>query len=387
MSTEPLDLSGHAMPDGPPPMAEMPGADTAAAEVSVSDPTYPAVALSAALSPVWNAALSFAGAPIGLSGGGELTFNRAKRPSGEHMCHLVTVDAGQGHASCHALLVPTAYPFAARFNAELAMEDLENLPDAVSGALHAGVRDSWLTAVEPYLPVNAGPTARLAEINPPTALTWFEATLAQAGTQSSALIGIAPGQLCSLLSAHKLVGRGASGRARFAGLAARVPVPIALSLGAMPIALDGLRRLAPGDVLIMPTGAEGQRFMRSANAIFECQPAEGGWAVTRQLAAVPIPERPTAETPMTDAMQTESPEGAPEPMAAAPTVPLDLDIGAVEMSLAELEALAPGAVVPVEAGVEDGMVVTVRLNGRAIATGRLVQLEDRLAVQLTDVML
>lgn len=64
-------------------------------------------------------------------------------------------------------------------------------------------------------------------------------------------------------------------------------------------------------------------------------------------------------------------------------VELEAFVGAARMTVAELAALAPEAVVTLEAPLNRA--VELRLNGAAVARGELVAVGDRFGVRLTEI--
>lgn len=64
-------------------------------------------------------------------------------------------------------------------------------------------------------------------------------------------------------------------------------------------------------------------------------------------------------------------------------VNLETVVGQVTMSVAELNALQPGAIIALATAISD--LVDVRLNGIVIARGELVSVGDQFAVRLTEV--
>lgn len=69
-------------------------------------------------------------------------------------------------------------------------------------------------------------------------------------------------------------------------------------------------------------------------------------------------------------------------------ITVDFDIGERDFTLAEIETWQPGAVVALEPPALAGRVeVTLGVNGRAIAVGDLVAIDDRLAVRLSRLLL
>ncbi len=65
-------------------------------------------------------------------------------------------------------------------------------------------------------------------------------------------------------------------------------------------------------------------------------------------------------------------------------VALDAHIGRAAMTVGELAALEPGAIVPLDAALN--RLVELRLNGIAVAHGELVAVGDRFGVRLTDIV-
>ncbi|MEI9851957.1 MAG: FliM/FliN family flagellar motor switch protein [Sphingomonas sp.] len=91
---------------------------------------------------------------------------------------------------------------------------------------------------------------------------------------------------------------------------------------------------------------------------------------------------------MTD--QTEKPNPAP-PVPRISTrliegvnVELVAQLGAARMSVAELTTLGPGAVVTLDAQLNQA--VELRLNGVAVARGELVAVGEKFGVRLTEIV-
>jgi type III secretion protein Q len=62
-------------------------------------------------------------------------------------------------------------------------------------------------------------------------------------------------------------------------------------------------------------------------------------------------------------------------------VKLLFELGRMELSLAEIRQLAPGALVPLQRPLEDS--VDILANGRRIGRGNLVQIGDSLGIRIT----
>lgn len=96
---------------------------------------------------------------------------------------------------------------------------------------------------------------------------------------------------------------------------------------------------------------------------------------------------------MTETIETTKP-AAGEPEAATPArvsarliesvgVEIEAFLGSARMTVAELTALAPGAVVELDAQLNAP--VELRLNGVAVAHGELVAVGDKFGVRLTGI--
>jgi flagellar motor switch/type III secretory pathway protein FliN len=62
-------------------------------------------------------------------------------------------------------------------------------------------------------------------------------------------------------------------------------------------------------------------------------------------------------------------------------VRVDFRAGGVEMTLTDVETLAPGAIIPTDLREQD--FVDIRVNGQSIGAGEFVKTGDRLAVRVT----
>ncbi len=80
----------------------------------------------------------------------------------------------------------------------------------------------------------------------------------------------------------------------------------------------------------------------------------------------------------------EKGDGAEPVRIAALPVSVDVDVGSVEVPLADLESWRAGSILPLPIpALDQGVAVTLRVAGRMIATGDLVKIDDRIAVRLT----
>jgi type III secretion system YscQ/HrcQ family protein len=158
--------------------------------------------------------------------------------------------------------------------------------------------------------------------------------------------------------------------------------PAAIVLGALGLGAGDLALLAPGDVLIPddPPIAPGLARLEPPGL-----PAAGLALSPGGVMATTTPLN-LKEAPVPDDMAPDgkAPDKAPVAAFRDLELPLKIEAGRLTMTLAELEALVPGVVLP--ARNDPLRPVTVTCHGRAVARGELVDLgEGRLGVRLTEV--
>ncbi len=145
-----------------------------------------------------------------------------------------------------------------------------------------------------------------------------------------------------------------------------------LQLGRIHIAVRRLQRLQPGDILLL------------------AHMSPQAWRGNRALFDIDLhPETMTVTTiPATDDTRTTDhvPQGGGTSDLidlAGLTLSLDVSLGQLELTLAELSALQAGTVLPLP----DSAYQRIQLlhEGRTVATGELVQIGERLGVQLAQV--
>ncbi|MGK9168723.1 type III secretion system cytoplasmic ring protein SctQ [Inquilinus limosus] len=160
-------------------------------------------------------------------------------------------------------------------------------------------------------------------------------------------------------------------------LCAGLPVPLAVRIGAVRLALTQLKSLEPGDVL----------FPDIACPAGEALVVYGeGWshAAKRNRAAVTVtgPRRPLALLDGGGWMADPDSGAAAPPAERLDELPVTLvfELGRSELPLAALQGLAPGAVIPL--GRDPGEAVDIVANGRRIGRGEIVRIEDELGVRV-----
>ncbi|MEM6914500.1 MAG: FliM/FliN family flagellar motor switch protein, partial [Pseudomonadota bacterium] len=156
-----------------------------------------------------------------------------------------------------------------------------------------------------------------------------------------------------------------------------------LSLGTSNFTVSEVRDLSPGDIVICPVGARRDAVeLRLAGRVRTLTRSDQGWTIG--AARMDDPSSPSGSTA----------EAAPSHRQAEPEtsnnlhdlpVRLEFYLGGITLPLSAVETLSEQSILPLEAVAVEGVPVTLRANGTAIAEGDLVQLDDRLGVRLTRV--
>lgn len=161
----------------------------------------------------------------------------------------------------------------------------------------------------------------------------------------------------------------------------RVPVAVGVRVAAATFAVGEIATLSPGDVVIADQCRQQAKTAVAVIAEHLVAPVELTAAGAR-IAAPPTGARGSA-------WEWSMENGANSPQADDPQktnfddIPVKLlfELGRIEMSLAEIRQLAPGAIVPISRPLEDS--VDILANGRRIGRGSLVQVGDSLGIRIT----
>ncbi|MGK9230097.1 type III secretion system cytoplasmic ring protein SctQ [Inquilinus limosus] len=158
---------------------------------------------------------------------------------------------------------------------------------------------------------------------------------------------------------------------------AGLPVPLAVRIGAVRLALAELAGLAPGDVVFPDVACPaGEALVVYGNG-WSHTAKRGGAAVT-----VTGPRRPLALLDGGGWMADPDSGAAPPPAERLDELPVMLvfELGRGELPLAAVQGLAPGAVIPL--GRDPGEAVDIVANGRRIGRGEIVRIEGELGVRV-----
>lgn len=322
---------------------------------------------------IWNALMLWAGQPIALQSGATARFSAVAAPDpllrGHHLQFGARIDM---------MVAPLQFPFAQMFGADFDVDEFERLPPPVAARLDAAVIDTiWAVVPDPQVadPVirGTGPVGRLSTAAGVDGLDnwrWFQVDidgLAATPALCRLLIGARMADILAFTA-----GGGIAPRAVPNTLAMQITAPVSRLLGAITLARPDLKRLGAGDVIVLAEGASSTVHLSGQGWVWTFQPHDKGYAI---ISAGPAGrEVEGLETqPMTDDRPTD-----------ALTFVVQFELGQLDVPLGALDAWRPGTVVAFEPPqIADGVSVTLRVNGRAIGTGDLISIDDRLAVRVT----
>ena len=355
--------------------------------------TPPLLLRSRGPSEVWNALVSQCGAPIALAGKGvTATVELASPPSHPRVSALIEADG------LWAVVIFDSFPFASLYKANLEADDLESLPVGLRDVLIEGMLSTFWSQI----PQNRLPAYTLKHIG-----DWREA-VAETGAVLDWLTisvnGLAPQPArlrigCAAVSvARAMIGGDLSARAVWSGIGGLLTSEGFFTLGRMPAPLSQVRALAPDDLIVLPASEDGASSLRLGRDLHQFQLIDEEWTYcgAQNLRAPRPGTPPTEEFDMSDDQtewdgEAEEVERQSEAEEAAPPslmIDLDFDLGTAQVPLSTIESWQVGSVVefnpPVPA---DGMEITLRVSGQAIATGDLVRIDERLAVRVTRLLL
>ncbi|MGI6244199.1 MAG: FliM/FliN family flagellar motor switch protein [Pseudochelatococcus sp.] len=357
-------------------------------------PEMPGIGRSEAL---WNAILSHAGAPLPLAGGAHLVFTPAAAPDAQSPCTTLRFGGG---GSAH--VVWRAFPFAGLFGAPLAIADFPVLPPALREALIEGMVDFVHRALPAGIMDDAVVAGSGTVREPPGGdVVWFDLQFSGLAPDPVALtLGCARARLLALAAGHVIPA------VVQAQASAAITVPAAFTLGASELPMRELARLRTGTVILLPATPPDRLLLRIEKTLWEFRSAGEEWVLAGRRERPPERARRrlretvmTEETAPADRAADDGDGGRGDGGAADALVAegvrlsdlaiaIDFDIGERDFTLAEIETWQPGAVVALDPPALAGRVgVTLRANGRAVATGDLISIDDRLAVRLSTVLL
>lgn len=344
---------------------------------------------------LWNAVLALQNVEIDLHPAPtSARFAPADPPAPGERCLEVAV-RGVGQP---LFAVVRDFPFAALFDVDLQVADLPNLPEALRTALDEGLRAVILSMLPADFArdlVVAGEEAVREHRAAGTAgEEWFALRLArQDGLAVDLLVGW-PRRLIA-----ECVARGVLGGAQVVvPVAEHLTLPAFVTLGAITVSLGELRQLESGAVVVLAEGVGPVPSVRVGEVVFAFAEAEHGLLCSgpvrldrhRPRAAFPRQHRETVMEDEASGGGPSDPAGGEETGIALDElkVAVDFDLGRSMVPLAMLAAWQPATVVDIALpAMNEGVEVTIRVNGDVVGHGDLVRIDDRIAVRITRLSL
>ena len=296
----------------------------------------------------------------------------------------------------------TEFPFRQLHDVDLTMRDVAALPDTLRDALIRG----GLETLQQVLPVSM---ARHALADAPLATekgehkSWYRVDIDGGwGGPVVLTIGATEQDFIAFLRSHWPTARQVAGP-----LAGLLSVSIEHSLGQASVSLGEMRDLQAGDmVLVDPAGHNAGRMVMIGGMAHHVHQGENGWQLGTQMTvetettshedAAPG-DTAAQDAPLPDDAASEAPTESPaadasvhnlntDHLVALDELPVKLTFVVAEetVTVADLQGWNSGTVIDLSVpDLEAGMAVSVRANGRNIATGNLVRIDDRLAVRVS----
>lgn len=181
----------------------------------------------------------------------------------------------------------------------------------------------------------------------------------------------------------------ADGAANATAVFATLPVPLAFELGRTSLSARELADVEPGDIIAIERWlAQGKNLLCTARV--RASPA---WEIVgrpsgNQLVVERIRELPLESTQSNDPPLAHAGDPAQGPADASPrrldglAVDVAFQLPSCTMSLGELGALQPGAVIELQQGINQS-IIDIVANGTRIGEGHLVAVGQKLGVRVT----
>lgn len=317
---------------------------------------------------IWNALVASLGAPIALPGPAEARMALAQGDPAHGPVFAVRTLQGDLRVTVER------FPFSAVTGAAVNLEDLARLPAPLDAMLTEGLGEILTGHLPDSLRGQIVETRAMTVTDAAPALPGdvecFRIHLQARGWPEPAILTVqaAPAVFAALSATQ---GARAVVPTLPEALAQMIPVTLRIALRGHSLRLDTLSGLAPGDILLAPAG-DAPFLMLGPRLVAGMARTGETWTLT-ELAVTDHPDLP-------------QPGPAPTAVSLA-DLPVSLAFVLEERSLtlAEVQSLRPGAVLPFGAITPAaGLRVQVLANGRAIGTGTLVEIDGRPAIRLTQ---
>ena len=176
-----------------------------------------------------------------------------------------------------------------------------------------------------------------------------------------------------------------------------LPIQIDVSFGAQPFSLDEVQALKTGDVLLLPAPASAGH-LPAWMQINDGPAWSGTLSDTGHFSAMSRPEKESTDMDDDQGIPLESvgveanSAGAPSEVISEPlpkperppfhdlNMTVDFQFRRKTMTLSDIQGIAPGAILDLGLDLADPIVI--RVNEKQLGIGRLVQIGDRVGVQV-----
>lgn len=315
---------------------------------------------------IWNALLALADAPIPLGPRAELrlALRPPQAPPPPAWAPRWQVQTAQGPLA----LALTEAPVAALTGADLGLDQIATLPEPLPAILRDGLAEALLALLPPPArqAVLGLKPARPGDAADPAAER-LELVVTLAGAAPLRLELAAPLAVLTGLAAG--MAPAADPPALPGALAARIPATLRLALPGPTLRARRLHDLRPGDAVLLPDA--GALRLHAPGLVAALSRSGADWTV-KEIAVTTAPDLPPTDP---DASPAAGPGDIP--------VHLSFVIDTRRATIAEVQALRPGAVLPIPVpATGPGLAVQVLANGREIGAGTLIEVDGQQAVRL-----
>ena len=336
---------------------------------------------------VWNALISRCGQSIPLAAENvSAVLNLVDPPS------RIEVAAVIAAAEQKIVVAFQSFPFEELFGVDLPMKDLGRLPQPLQEALIEGM----LGCLWDLIPCNRlGPFSVLENLKSQplsdgfAPLNWFSARIdGMAREPAQIVVGCAAANVIDAITEGKL-----ASRAAWPALREQLKIETLFTLASLDLTIDEIRTLEPGAAILLPTKDKNVLSVRFNDTLYVfCRKPDGVIcegvrpSATKQKAKredVTMMDDKLDQAPANELAQNEDTLGFSSLM-----LQVDFDIGSARVSLTEIETWRAGSLVELEPpDVSEGVEVTLRVHGQALATGELIRIDERLGVRLNRLLM
>ncbi|MEL6840632.1 MAG: FliM/FliN family flagellar motor switch protein [Pseudomonadota bacterium] len=328
--------------------------------------------------PLWNMAMTHMGAPLPLGDtGASLRLSPIAAPHVTGPLHALQSGKGQ------TLYVHLdAFPYQDLLGVDFDLDAASDLPRDLADAIYAGSAEFLLHAFPDAL--TAGMTYQTIvadEVPQADDLKWFAAALdGLSKTSVFFSLGATADDICAFL--HDKVRQP---RPVLTALRETLDVTMHRVVGRARLDLDDVRNLGLGDFIVLEDATSADLALHCEDRTYYFETVEEGWRCTAVHPFEDIRKIPAMDDAPSDP-QDLSTEAAPAIADHVSTV-LTFECGEARVTLAELEGFQTGAIVPLpDQLTKDGVQVTIRAGAQPIATGEIVQIDDRIAVRISQLL-